>query len=262
MGIKHVVQEGECLSTIALQYDFSNWRTIYDAPENLKFRKKRPNPNVIYPGDIIIIPDREQRTEENRQTEKRHKYIVKRERWVFRIEMKDEEGNGIEGEPYIFEIAGEMPMKGKSGAGGLIEIEVPGHLRQARLKFLGEWFDVNIGTLDPVARVKGIQERLNNLGFKAGPVDGIVGPKTRRAVYAFQLTQPDLKATGLIDDDTRKRLLKVHDNDERVTPPEEDMTPVDEEPPPVYEPPEEGDEPEKTYGPTGESEWSPRRSYL
>ena len=261
MSIEHIVQDGECLSTIAEQYGFTSWRTIYDAPENLNFRKKRPNPNVIYPGDVLMIPDREQRTDYNKPIDTRHVYKARRERWVFRIEMKDDEGNGVEGEPYIFDIAGEVPIKGNSGEGGLIEIEVPGHLRQARLKFLGEWFDVKIGTLDPVSRTKGIQERLNNLGFKAGPVDGIVGPKTRRAVYAFQLSQPSLKATGLIDDETRRQLLKVHDNDERITPAEDDMTPVEEDPPLKYEPPEDGDEPDESY-PQQDTDWSPRRAYF
>jgi hypothetical protein len=34
----------------------SNWRTIYDHPSNADFKRKRPNPNLIFPGDRIFIP--------------------------------------------------------------------------------------------------------------------------------------------------------------------------------------------------------------
>lgn len=54
---KHVVVKGEWLSKIAQKYGIKSWRTIYDHPANEAFRKKRPNPDLIQPGDEIFIPD-------------------------------------------------------------------------------------------------------------------------------------------------------------------------------------------------------------
>jgi len=54
----HVVVEGESLSTIAAAEGFRDFRKLYDAPENAELRKKRPNPNLIRPGDEVVIPDR------------------------------------------------------------------------------------------------------------------------------------------------------------------------------------------------------------
>jgi hypothetical protein len=54
----HVVVEGENLSTIAAAEGFRDFRKLYDAPENAELRKKRPNPNLIRPGDEVVIPDR------------------------------------------------------------------------------------------------------------------------------------------------------------------------------------------------------------
>ena len=50
---------------------------------------------------------------------------------------------------------------------------------------------------EPLLReqIKEIQTRLNELGYDSGPVDGIAGPQTRRAVRAFQRDQ-ELPADG------------------------------------------------------------------
>lgn len=56
--IVHVVQPGESLSKIAALYGmgFAAWRKIYNHPLNEELRAKRPNPNLIHPGDEVMIP--------------------------------------------------------------------------------------------------------------------------------------------------------------------------------------------------------------
>ena len=54
----HIVRAGENLTAIARKYGYSDWKTIYDHARNADFRKKRPNPNVIMPGDEIYVPDK------------------------------------------------------------------------------------------------------------------------------------------------------------------------------------------------------------
>ena len=61
MGDYYTVQQGDCLSSIAQNFGFPDYATIYRDPENAAFRKKRPNPNVICPGDILYIPDNKAR---------------------------------------------------------------------------------------------------------------------------------------------------------------------------------------------------------
>ena len=53
----YIVQAGDTLSGIARRFKLSSWRTLYDAPENAAFRKRRPNPNLIFPGDVIAVPE-------------------------------------------------------------------------------------------------------------------------------------------------------------------------------------------------------------
>src|SRR4051812_11756011 len=62
MATQHTVKAGETLSSIAQQNGFRDWNTIYNAPENAAFRKKRPNPNLIVAGDVVTIPDKKDKT--------------------------------------------------------------------------------------------------------------------------------------------------------------------------------------------------------
>ncbi|MGO4406190.1 peptidoglycan-binding protein [Bosea sp. RAF48] len=59
------------------------------------------------------------------------------------------------------------------------------------------------------ALLTGVQFRLNALGFGAGPVDGIKGPKTTKAVKAFQKTYPPLKVDGVPGSKTQDRLVEI-----------------------------------------------------
>ena len=54
----HVVQRGESLTAIARRYGFSSWREIYYHDSNSEFRRRRPNPNLIHPHDVLVIPNR------------------------------------------------------------------------------------------------------------------------------------------------------------------------------------------------------------
>jgi Putative peptidoglycan binding domain len=55
----------------------------------------------------------------------------------------------------------------------------------------------------------GVQFRLNHLGFAAGPVDGVAGPLTQRAVRAFQKYYPPLIVDGVPGPLTQARLVQV-----------------------------------------------------
>jgi len=57
MGTRYTVQLGDTLSRIAVRHGLPSWRMIYNSPDNAEFRRKRPNPNLIQPGDVLILPD-------------------------------------------------------------------------------------------------------------------------------------------------------------------------------------------------------------
>ena len=53
----HTVKKGESLDKIAKSYGFKSFKEIYNDPVNAKFRKTRPDPKLIQPGDQIVLPD-------------------------------------------------------------------------------------------------------------------------------------------------------------------------------------------------------------
>jgi hypothetical protein len=58
----------------------------------------------------------------------------------------------------------------------------------------------------PADPVRAAQQALNAAGFDAGPADGILGPRTKRALIIYQATE-GLELTGELDASTRERLL-------------------------------------------------------
>lgn len=58
MSSQYVIKSGDTLSAIATRFGFASWRDVYNHPDNQPFRAKRPNPDKIFPGDVLIIPGR------------------------------------------------------------------------------------------------------------------------------------------------------------------------------------------------------------
>lgn len=51
----HVVRSGDTFIKVATHYGIDDWRVLYQL-QDAAFRKRRPNPHLIFPGDRIAIP--------------------------------------------------------------------------------------------------------------------------------------------------------------------------------------------------------------
>lgn len=56
MSIPYTVKPGDTLSSIARQFSLKSWKDIYRHDDNSGFRGKRPNADLIFPGDVVMIP--------------------------------------------------------------------------------------------------------------------------------------------------------------------------------------------------------------
>lgn len=211
----HTVEQGECLSSIAHNNGFSDWRIIYNHPQNADFRELRPNPNVIYPGDQLYVPDPEPKNESG-GTEQDHIYQLTGEPTLLRIVLDDETGQPFSNHKYELTI-GDRVYAGTTDGDGLLEHEIlptdsTGQLVIWRMQdevSAGITWVLEIGGLDPVGTTTGVQARLDNLGYDSGPVDGIQGPITTAAVREFQ-EDYELTVDGIVGSQTRGKLKEVY----------------------------------------------------
>lgn len=98
-------------------------------------------------------------------------------------------------------------------------------------------FDLDIGRLDPIQEkapdddcFSGVQQRLNNLAFDAGTVDGYDGPNTQSAIKRFQ-RKYQIDVTGKPDAKTQKALYDYHDQPGKVPKPPPPPKPTTPHPP-------------------------------
>jgi N-acetylmuramoyl-L-alanine amidase len=205
----HVVKQGECLSSIARAYGFSDYRTLFDHAENAALKKVRPNPDMLAPGDSVFIPDKSERYE-SAASEARHRFVAKSSSVRLELAIRFDD-QPVRSAAYVLRV-GDEQMAGKTDEYGVISVPIDpdatrGHLRIDDPPL--EW-NLEIGHLDPVETNSGAQARLNNLDHPCGVADGEVGPRTRAAVRQFQ-ARHGLKPTGAMDKATREMLKKRHD---------------------------------------------------
>lgn len=205
---QYTVRQRDCLSSIAERYGLT-WQRIWEHPNNAQFRNERESPNILYPGDVIFVPDRESR-DESGSTSQRHRF---RRRGTTKLKIRLLiHGIAAANQAYILEIGGSS-YNGNTDVDGILEETIPTNARNGKLTLqTGEderELLLDIGGLDPITEITGVQARLNNLGYDCGRVDGRIGPLTRAALSAFQETN-ELEITGEIDSATRDKLVELY----------------------------------------------------
>ena len=201
----HVVENGDCIWSLAMGSGHF-WETIWNDSNNSGLREKRRDPNVLFVGDVVHIPERVEKQEAG-ATEKRHRFRRKGVPVKFRIQML-RDGKPRASRPYRITIDGSS-REGKTDGNGWIETSIPPGAREGRLVMGEEIYELNLGHLDPIDETKGVQQRLQNLGYYGGAIDGQAGTLTQGALAMFQRDE-GLPANGRMDDATRDALMKAH----------------------------------------------------
>jgi hypothetical protein len=207
MPVEHKVQQGECISSIAEKYGLFP-DTIWDDPANAELKEKRKDSDVLYPGDLVVIPDKRTK-EEPGATETTHKFRKKGVPKKLRLQFleKDEPRNN---ESYVLDIDGRL-FSGTTDSEGWIEHTIPPNAKNGKVTLGEEQFEyiLDLGHIDPIEEISGVQARLNNLGFGCGKVDGVLGPKTTAAIKQFQ-KKYSLTESGESDKQTQDKLKEIY----------------------------------------------------
>jgi hypothetical protein len=210
--LNYVVQPGDYLSKIAHEHGYPDWRTIYDHPQNADFRRRRPNPNLIYPGDQLFLPDKELKTVEV-PSGKSTTFVVHGAKEKLELRLVDFQGNPLANVECALEIDGAEETVTTDGE-GVLRREVRRNLTQALLTVNGVTTTLQIGQLNPMddtedEGVSGVQGRLANLGYYGGAIDGQLGDQTRAAIRAFRRDN-DLSEADEIDPPLKDKLRQKY----------------------------------------------------
>jgi N-acetylmuramoyl-L-alanine amidase len=214
----HTVVQGEHLSGIAKEYGFASYKTIWDHGQNAELKKKRRNPNVIFPGDELFIPDKGEK-EESRNTEQRHRFELKTEKLKLRLVLEDLYEKPIANAKCALHIENESKELTTDGQ-GKIERDIKPTDKRAFLTIKDPQTPINeilipikIGDLDPEKKESGQKARLNNLGYFAGPLEGKSDEENKAmflsAVEEFQCDH-GLVVDGKCGPNTQAKLKQVH----------------------------------------------------
>lgn len=217
MPTRHTVQQGENLSAIARKYKIPRWQDIYDDADNEDLRSLRPDPNLLYPGDVVVIPDIEPQ-HAMVATDQKHRFVVRRNSQTLKIRLLNTNEEPLSDEVRVeAELAGEIRPLERDGD-SVVELRLMStdpselllHLYKSQEATV-PWrtYTVELSRLDPSDTISGVQARLNALGYSVGAVDGIVGDQTRRGVEAFQ-TAKELTVDGEPGPQTQSALTDAY----------------------------------------------------
>jgi hypothetical protein len=208
---RHVVRQGECVHSIAHALGVP-WRKLWDLSDNDALREADRKPSQLLPGDRLAVPEPTP-GEVRLRTGRRHEIRAKIGLVEVTLSLRE---NGVPLANVAWRIEGDsVRREGTTDADGVLSTRLPSGLTRARLRLrVDEPTEVShelvLGALDPLESTSGVQGRLANLGLYTGPVDGVLGPETRRALRSFQSLQ-GLRVHGGLDRETLDRLRDAHE---------------------------------------------------
>ena len=204
--LEYTVRQGDCIESIAQEYGHF-WQTLWEDPNNAEIRNKRQDPNVLFQGDTVFIPEKMVK-EESGATEQKHRFRRKGVPSMLRLHLLTDDQPRAN-ELYTLEIDGRI-FSGTTDAEGRLEHPIPPNAKKGRLVLSAsnEEYPLHLGHIDPIDEISGLQDRLNNLGFDCGNEDGNLGHKTKTALEMFQ-SKYDLSITGNPDKATRDKLREI-----------------------------------------------------
>jgi hypothetical protein len=209
MAQKYEVQAGDCISSIAFERGFFP-DTIWNHADNSELKKKRADPNILMPGDIVTVPDKRLK-EISKPAKKLHRFKLKGVPAKLHLRLLHE-GEPVKNKPYRLDVEGKI-SRGTTDGDGNIQAAIPPNADRAKL-FVGEGaqeveYSLDLGRLAPIGEVNGVKMRLRNLGYHSGECGPQETDDFRNALKAFEADHK-LTVTGKMTEETLHRLKEIY----------------------------------------------------
>jgi hypothetical protein len=198
------------MGSIAADAGFKEWRWIWALGQNAGLRSNRPDPNLLAPGDSVFVPKVEPKTTSH-PTDAAHEFVrdQDQDKLILRFNGVKVYIQNFGPIAYTLTVAGTPKTGTISSEDDQVEVPLPIGTKEATLDIGGITRTLTVGGLQPIARLAGMQARLNNQGFFDGPVDNVDGPLTKQGVTGFQ-EYYKLKIDGDVGPETRGQMKTVY----------------------------------------------------
>ena len=224
MPIQHRVRSGECVESIASQYGFFP-RTIWDFADNAALRDERGRGDQLVAGDAVAVPDKTM-GEEGAATGARHRFRRRGVPSKLRLRILYL-GEPRARTPFKVDIHGRT-VEGETDGDGYLEIPIQPGDKRAHLVVgdqeavdgdntdtdnedqVVQEYDLQLGHLEPIETLAGVQSRLSNLGYHCDRELGVMNDQTREAIRLFQESQEFDDPDGDLNDETRDAIEALH----------------------------------------------------
>jgi len=182
----YVVRQGECLLSIAFDLGFF-WETLWNHPANAQLKEVRGDAMVLLEGDRLTIPEKTEKQEPG-STERRHTFRLRGVPARLKLRFLKESSPRYNTR-CIIDIDGLLIETSTDGQ-GIISVPIRPNAKKAIVR-LGKGddhvcYEVMLGHLDPYDSIRGVQQRLRNLGMYSGGISAQWDEETAAAVREFR----------------------------------------------------------------------------
>ncbi len=159
----YVIRQGDHLLGLAYQFGFDA-DAVWNDPKNAQLRQRRPNQNILYPSDVLYIPDQNVPPAMKSLTlGSTNTFVANAPAVTFTIQFV---GQPFASQSYTLQELPELTGL-TTGADGTASFTVPVTQPSVTLVFTdsGTTYRIMIGHLDPITTLSGVFQRLRSLGF-------------------------------------------------------------------------------------------------
>jgi N-acetylmuramoyl-L-alanine amidase len=209
--LQYKVKQGDCLSRIAQRFHYTVDK-LSKLPENKHLQENRRTKDILFPGDIVYIPEIEVRSEKA-SSGARHKYKLQpTPKMEVALCLMSEERPRVK-------LACKLVLEQRQGPAnvveaftdenGVVRFDIPLWVNSGVLKIDAcESYHLLFANLDPVTTVSGAQQRLANLGHFVD-CNNKFDENTQSAFLKFQKDE-GITESGLLDDEMMTALENRH----------------------------------------------------
>ena len=212
MTIQHKVNPGESAEFVAWAHGHEDFKTVWNHDDNSKLRERRPDPNILMPGDKLAMPEAKPRVY-TLATGQRHRIVVKIPRKELRLRVLAHKDEPLANAKYRLVLDGvPKPREGTTDGDGMLKEKVRVDVPGALLEIDGRRFRLRLNYINPFPvepndPASGVSSRLANLGYEAGGASKPGSPALSSALALYQ-ADAGIEVTGELDSATKDQLAK------------------------------------------------------